>query len=315
MNKKAKTLQDKIETKIINFGKVSMELTHLNKLFWPAEHITKSDLIEYYLKIYPYIIPYLKDRPQSLRRNPNGISDDGFFQKDTKNIAPDWAKTIELYSESAKKEIHYFLCNDKASLLFLVNIGCIELNPWNSCIQTIDFPDYCILDLDPGNKNTFDEVIEVAQAIRQITYKAGIASYCKTSGATGMHIYFPLGAKYSYEECRAFALLMANVIVKKLPRLTTTERSLSKRSDNKIYIDYLQNKKGQTLASVYSVRPKPHACVSTALEWDEVKTGIRPEQFTINNVLVRLEKKGDLFKPVLGKGIDLKKASITLGGY
>lgn len=315
MNKKTKPLSEKVENKMINVGKISMELTHLNKVFWPEEHITKSDLIDYYLKIYPYIIPYLKDRPQSLRRNPNGISDDGFFQKDTKDIAPDWAKTIDLYSESAKKNIHYFLCNDEASLLFLVNLGCIELNPWNSRIQTLDNPDYCILDLDPGNKNTFDDVVEVAHFIGEMADKAGITSCCKTSGATGIHVYIPLGRKYNYEECRSFALQMANIIVKKLPRLATIERSLSKRPENKIYIDYLQNKKGQTLASVYSVRPKPHACVSMALKWEEVKKGIRPGQFTINNVLERLEKKGDVFKSVLGKGIDMRKASKNLEGF
>ncbi len=289
-------------------GDIELELSHLDKVFWPEEHITKGDIIEYYDRIYPYIIPYLKDRPESLRRNPNGILDRGFFQKNVKEIAPGWAKTITLYSESAAKDIEYFICNDKASLLYLVNLGCIELNPWNSRITAIDNPDYCILDLDPGEKNTFDEIIEVALAIRRTTDIAGIPSFCKTSGARGIHVYIPLGAVYSYEECRAFALLLAKMVVKALPELATLERSLAKRPPNKIYIDYLQNKKGQTLAAAYSVRPRAHATVSTPLDWDEVKPGLRPEQFTIRSIFERLEKTRDPFVGVLGKGINMKTA-------
>ncbi|MDP4129810.1 MAG: non-homologous end-joining DNA ligase [Bacteroidota bacterium] len=301
-----------MKNKFYRGGDISVELSHVDKVFWPEEHITKGDIIEYYDKIYPYIIPYLKDRPESLRRNPNGILDRGFFQKNVKEIVPDWAKTIVLYSESAAKDIEYFICNDKASLLYLVNLGCIELNPWNSRISTIDNPDYCILDLDPSEKNTFDDIVKVALAVRRIADVAGIPSFCKTSGATGIHIYIPLGAMYTYEECRAFALLLAKTVVKELPELTTIERSLKKRPPDKIYIDYLQNKKGQTLASAYSVRPRPHATVSTPLEWNEVKTGLRPEQFTIKNIFKRLDKNGDLFAGVLDKGIDLKRALQSL---
>lgn len=303
-----------VKNKVLKAGDVSIELSHLDKVFWPEEQITKGDVIDYYDKIYSHIIPYLKDRPESLRRNPNGIADTGFFQKDVKEIAPGWAKTVTLYSESAGKDIEYFLCNDKLSLLYLVNLGCIELNPWDSRISAIDNPDYCILDLDPGEGNSFDEIIEVALAIRRITTTAGIPSYPKTSGARGIHVYIPLGARYSYEECRAFALLLAKMVVKDLPQLTTIERSLLKRPPDKIYIDYLQNKKGQTLASAYSVRPRAHATVSTPLEWKEVKTGLRPQQFTIKSIFTRLEKLGDPFAGVLGKGIDMKKAIQRLEG-
>lgn len=299
--------------RVFALGDIQLELSHLDKVFWPEEQITKGDLIDYYDRIYPYIIPYLKDRPESLRRNPNGILDRGFFQKNVKEIAPGWARTITLYSDSAAKDIEYFLCDDKASLLYLVNLGCIELNPWNSRITAIDNPDYCILDLDPGEKNTFDDIIEVALAIRRTTANAGIPSFCKTSGARGIHVYIPLGAKYSYEACRAFALLIAKMVVKDLPQLATLERTLAQRPANKIYIDYLQNKKGQTLAAAYSVRPRAYATVSTPLEWDEVKPGLRAEQFTIQSIFGRLEKVGDPFAGVLGKGINMKTATQSLG--
>lgn len=291
---------------------IKLELSHIDKVFWPEEHITKGDIIEYYEKIYPCIIPYLKDRPESLRRNPNGILDRGFFQKDMKGMAPDWARTITLFSESAQKDIEYFICNDKVSLLYLVNLGCIELNPWNSRIAAIDNPDYCILDLDPGEKNTFDDIVEVAMTIREISHTACIPTFCKTSGARGIHVYIPLGARYTYEECRAFALSLSKMVIRELPQLTTIERSLQKRPAGKIYIDYLQNKRGQTLVAPYSVRPRPHATVSTPLEWAEVKTGLRPEQFTIRNIFRRLDKNRDPFMGVLGKGIDMKKALRTL---
>jgi bifunctional non-homologous end joining protein LigD len=186
-----------MKNKIFEAGDVTLELSHVDKIFWPEEHITKGDIIDYYDRIYPHIIPYLKDRPESLRRNPNGIADPGFFQKDVKEIAPDWAKTVTLYPESAGREIEYFLCNDKVSLLYLINLGCIELNPWDSRVATIDNPDYCILDLDPGEGNSFDEIIEVALAIRRIAEMAGVPCYPKTSGARGIHIYIPLGARYS----------------------------------------------------------------------------------------------------------------------
>ena len=240
-----------------------------------------------------------------MRRTPNGIVDNGFFQKDVGDTAPEWAKTVSLYSESNDKDINYLICDNKATLLFMANLGCIELNPWNSTLKKIENPDYLILDLDPSEKNTFDDVVQTAKIVKKLLDKAGADAYCKTSGATGLHIYVPLGAKYSYDEGRLFAELIANLTVEEAPELVTIERSIDKRN-NKLYIDYLQNKRGQTLASAYSVRPKPGATVSAPLEWKEVKKGLHPSQFTIKNMIARIEKKGDLFKPVLGKGINLK---------
>jgi len=284
------------------------ELTHRDKIYWPDEKFTKGDLLDYYESIAPYILPYLKDRPLSLKRNPNGINEEGFFHKDAGDTAPEWVTKREIYSESTDKMINYLVCNDVESLLYIANLGCIEMNPWNSTIDNQDRPDYIVMDIDPSDKNTFDEVIDVALVIKEILDEAEITGYCKTSGSTGMHIYIPFNQKYAYDESKDFAHILATIVTERLPLLTTVERSLSKRQKNHIYVDYLQNRRGQTLASAYSVRPKPGATVSTPLEWSEVKHGLKPTEFTIKNILKRVEKKGDLFDGVLGEGIDIQKA-------
>jgi bifunctional non-homologous end joining protein LigD len=289
-------------------AKKQLELTNLQKLYWPDEKITKGDLINYYETIAPLILPYLKDRPLSLKRNPNGILDKGFYHKDAGEIAPAWVKTAEIHSESTGKTVHYLVCNNVKSLLFIANLGCIEMNPWNSTTQKLDAPDYLVMDLDPSDKNTFDEVIDAALVIKEILDKAGITGFCKTSGSTGLHIYIPCKKKYGYDEVREFAKLIATLAQAQLPETTTMERSLAKRKKNHIYIDYLQNSRGQTLASAYSVRPKPGATVSAPLEWKEVKQGLQLSDFTIKTIHKRIQKKGDLFEGVLGKGIDISKA-------
>jgi len=285
--------------------KTRSAFTNLDKLYWPEEGITKGDLINYYQAMAPYILPYLKNRPLSLKRNPNGIKDEGFYHKDAGDIAPDWIKTADIYSESSDKIIHYLVCNNAPSLLFIANLGCIEMNPWNSVISHPDKPDYLILDIDPSEKNNFDQVIDVALAIKELLDKLKINGLCKTSGSSGMHIYLPCYHKYNYDLVRDFAKMLATVVHDFLPDSTTLERSLSKRKKNEIYIDYLQNSRGQTLASAYSVRPKPGATVSAPLEWKEVKHGLHPSKFTIKNIQGRVAKKGDLFKGVLEKGIEI----------
>ncbi len=281
--------------------------THLDKIFWPDEGYTKGDVIDYYNTVYPFIIKYMKDRPESLFRTPNGIKGEGFFHKDAGGNAPDWVKSVPLYSESAEKEIHYIICSDKPTLLYLANLGCIEMNPWNSRLENLDKPDYLVLDLDPSEKNTFEQVIEAANLINGILEKAGAVSFPKTSGATGLHIYVPLGARYSYEQAKEFAHMIVMMAHEQLPAFTSLDRSLSKRGESHLYLDYLQNNKGQTLACAYSLRPKPGATVSTPLEWKEVKKGLHPSDFTIQNIMRRIEKKGDLFNGVLLKGIDMAK--------
>ncbi len=289
-----------------------LTFTNTGKLYFPDEGITKGEVIEYYNTISRYILKYLKDRPQSLRRTPNGIKDGGFFHKDVGDDVPDWIDKYPVWSESANKEVNYIVCNDKATLLYMANMGCIEINPWNSRTVSPDKPDYLVLDLDPSDKNTFDQVIETAQVIHDILDRAKCPSYCKTSGATGLHIYVPLGAQYDYEQARMFAEMVATLAQEQLLEFTSLERSLKKRGDM-IYIDYLQNKQGQTLSSVYSARPKPGATVSTPLDWKEVRPGLSPSDFTIKNIHARLRKKGDLFAPVLKKGIDMMSVLGKLG--
>lgn len=293
------------KTQTINGKKLS--LTHLDKVFWPDEGFTKGDVIDYYSKVYKYIGKYLKDRPQSLYRTPNGISAKGFFHKDAGDAAPDWVKKYPSWSDSANKEVNYIVCNDKPTLLYIANLGSIEINPWNSKITKVDKPDYLVMDIDPSEKNTYDQVVETALVIKDILDKAGATSYCKTSGATGLHIYVPLGAKYDYDQAKEFAHIIASLTHEQLPGFTSLERNLAKRTKSNIYIDYLQNRKGQTLCAAYSLRPKPGAPVSTPLEWKEVKKGLDPKKFNIKNTIARLEKKGDIFAPVLKKGIDMRK--------
>ena len=288
-----------------------LTLTHLDKIYWPDEKITKGDIIHYYESVSKFILPYLKNRPLSLKRNPNGIRDNGFYHKDAGDIAPAWMKTADIYAESTNKIVQYLVCNDVRSLLFIENLGCIEMNPWNSVVDKLDNPDYIVIDIDPSDKNSFNEVIDVALVLKEILEKGKLSGFCKTSGASGLHVYIPCNKKYAYEEARDFARILATLVTEKLPT-TTLERSLSKRKKNQIYVDYLQNSRGQTLASAYSARPKPGATVSTPLEWKEVKHGLLPSDFTIKNVLKRFNKKGDLFKGTLGKGIDISKALTLL---
>lgn len=294
-------------------GGQELKFSNLDKVYWPKEGYTKGDVIEYYNKIYPHIIKYLKDRPESMFRTPNGIGAKGFFQKDASSIATEWTKTELIWSDSNNADIEYLICNDKQTLLYMANLGCIELNPWNSRIGKLDNPDYFVMDIDPSEKNTFEQVIETALVIKEVLDRAGAVSFPKTSGASGIHIYVPLGAKYTYDQAKDFAHIIATLAQAQLPDFTSLERSLSKRGKSNIYIDYLQNRRGQTLSCAYSLRPKPGATVSTPLLWKEVKSGLHPSDFTIKNILQRVEKKGDLFADVLKKGIDMKAALKKLG--
>lgn len=289
------------------FGRNKVKVTNVNKIYFPEEGITKGDVVEYYISMADYILPYLKGRPESLLRHPNGIKAQSFFQKDAADNVPSFVKNQLVHSESNNKEINYIVCDNLATLAYLNNLGCIEINPWHSTVKSLDNPDYLMIDIDPSEKNTFEQVIEVALVVKKILDKAGAESFCKTSGASGMHIYIPAGKKYTYDQVKDFAYIICMMANEELKGFTTLERNLSKRGNKHIYMDYLQNRKGQTIASVYSLRPKPGATVSTPLLWDEVKAGLSPKQFTIHNTLDRVKKVGDIFKGVLGAGIDLEK--------
>jgi bifunctional non-homologous end joining protein LigD len=299
--------EEKGTDKMYTFSKAKVKISHPDKIYFPKEKITKADVVDYYISMADYILPYLKGRPESLLRHPNGIEGESFFQKDAADDVPSFVKSKKIYSESNNKEINYIVCDNAATLAYLNNLGCIEMNPWHSTVKFLDKPDYLMIDIDPSKKNTFEQVIEVALCVKKILDRAGVESFCKTSGATGMHVYVPVGKKYSFEQVKDFAYLVCVMVNEELKDFTTLERSLSRRSSKKIYLDYLQNRRGQTLASVYSLRPKPGATVSTPLLWKEVKEGLSPKDFTIYNSLKRAKKMGDIFKGVLGKGMDLKK--------
>lgn len=287
-------------------GSYTVSLTNQHKIFWPDEGYTKGDLIAYYDSISRYILPHLKNRPLSLKRNPNGIRDEGFFHKDAGEKAPKFVDVFPVES-GEKKIIDYIVCNNKATLLYLANLGCIEINPWNSTTKAPDKPTWIVIDIDPSSENTFTEVVDVALATKDVLDRAGVPGYCKTSGASGLHVYIPLKNKYDYTTAKDFAHIIASLVQEQLPDTTSLERSLSKRGP-KIYVDYLQNRQGQTLASAYSLRPKPGATVSTPLDWKEVTHQLHPSQFTITNMQERLKKKGDLFADILTTSVDIEKA-------
>jgi len=289
-----------------------LKLTNLDKVYWPEEGYTKGDLIEYYEKVSGYILPYLKDRPESLLRHPNGINGKSFFQKDIAQLNAKWLKTQNIFSESNDKNIKYLVCNDEETLIYMANLGCIEINPWFSRIDNLEKPDYFVIDLDP-EEIEFDKVIETARCVKEVLDEAGARSYCKTSGATGLHIYVPLGAKYDYDAVKEFAHIIAKLTYNKIPGITSLERSPSKRK-HKVYLDYLQNRRGQTLAAPYSIRPRPGAPVATPLEWSEVKTGLKPSDFNIKNIFRRLGHRGDIFQKILSDGIDIQKCIENLRG-
>lgn len=284
-----------------------VKLTNLEKIYFPESEISKGDLIDYYQKVSEFILPHLKGRPQSMNRFPNGINGMSFYQKDAQDV-PTWVKTEKIFSDSNQKDINYIICDDEETLLYLANLGCIEMNVWTSQISNLDRPNYLVLDLDPSEKNSFDEVIETAQAVKSILDKAKIEGYPKTSGKSGIHIYLPMQQVYTFEQVKNFGHLLMQFVQKSLPEITTLERSLQKRDKKKIYLDYLQNRRGQTLACAYSVRPKEGAPVSMPLDWNEVKLGLKPTDFNIGNALERLKTKGDIFLPTLDKGIDMLMA-------
>jgi bifunctional non-homologous end joining protein LigD len=293
------------ETQVKTVNGHSLKFNNLGKVYWPEEGYTKRDLINYYYQVASYMVPYLTDRPQSMNRFPNGINGKSFYQKDVTGKAPSWVKTYLYHSEADRRDKHFLVCNNEASLLYMASLGCIEINPWSSRTKKPDHPDWCIIDLDP-DKNTFGQVIEAALVTREILDGLGVPSFCKTSGSSGLHIYIPLGAKYTYEQSKEFARVIATMVHNEIPKFTSIERATRNRG-GKMYIDFLQNRPQATVAAPYSVRPKPGATVSMPLHWEEVKKGLRMSDFTIANAIGRIKEMGDIFSPVLGKGIDLEK--------
>jgi bifunctional non-homologous end joining protein LigD len=305
-DKNRKTLLNPTEeTQVKKINGHELKFTNLSKIFWPKEKYTKRDMLNYYYQAAPILLPYLKDRPQSMNRYPNGINGKSFFQKDITGKAPDWIK-MEPYTTGQGEDKNFLVPENEAAILYMANAGAIEMNPWNSTIHKPDHPDWCLIDLDPSDKQDFEIVIEVAQATKDVLDQMGVIGYPKTSGSTGIHIYIPLGAKYTYEQCQMFGRIIATQVNDMLPDITSIER-LTKARKNKLYVDFLQNRPKATLAAPYSLRPKPGAPVSMPLYWEEIKKGLKITDFNISNAMDRIKSEGDIFKPVLGKGIDLNK--------
>ncbi len=284
--------------------KSDFELSNPTKILFPEAGISKQNILDYYMEIAETILPHLVDRPLSLYRLPNGIHKKGFFQKDKGNLnLPEFVNTVKIFSEHNGHDLEYLTCNNADTLAYLVNLAAFEIHTWHSREGNLEFPDYMLIDLDP-DKNTFDEVREVALYVRELCEELAVRSYVKTSGKTGIHVIIPVSKETSFEQTRLFGQIMAEIVQRKFPTLTTVERSIAKRR-GKLYIDYLQNSKGQTMGAPYSLRPTKEATVSAPLEWDEVEQKIRPTDFTIETMRERLVKTGDPWKDIYGKGAAL----------
>ncbi len=289
---------------LVAINDIKVDLTRLDKVFWPDEGYTKGDMIDYYRAVAPFILPYLAGRPESLRRNPDGIAGESFFQKNVDGKVPDWVETVKVRSETDGGETVFLVCRDEATLVYMANLGCIEINPWHSRVGSLDRPDYMVLDLDPLDID-FAEVVRAAQETEDVLAMIGARGCCKTSGATGLHVYVPLGGRYTHKQAVEFARLVNLLVQRRLLETTSLEREPARRR-GKVYLDFLQNGRGQTLAAAYCLRPGKGAPVSTPLEWSEVAPSLDPMRFTMKTIMPRLTRKGDLWKDVLGPGIDME---------
>ncbi len=277
-----------------------LSLTHLEKIFWPGDTITKGDLLQYYADISRYLLPHLRDRAMVMKRYPDGAYGKFFFQKHVPESHPDWLPICEIQHPAANL-VGFPMVQDLACLLWVVNLGCIDLNPWYARCDDVGRPDYLHFDLDPTPGATFEQVLETALAVRDSLARLKIKSYPKTTGSRGIHIYVPIVRGPLQKEVWTFAKALSKELEAAHPNLITAEYRVAKRPANHILVDYNQNAWGRTLASVYSVRPKPHATVSAPVTWEEVEKGIRIEDFHLKNMAGRLSQVGDLYKPLLLK--------------
>ena len=277
-----------------------LKFTNLAKVFYPDEGYTKRDVLNYYAGVADLILPHLKDRPLSLKRYPDGIGKEYFFQKDVTGKFEPWLRTETVASEHAGRPITYAFAQDRASLLYLVNLGCIDQNPWMSRSPTLENPDFVLIDLDP-HECPFDRIVDAALLVKRTLDRIGLTGYPKTTGGDGLHVYIPVEPVYTYEETRTFAELIARLVVAEQPDLFTTSRAVAQRKKGRVYFDYLQNGYSKTISAPYVLRAYPGAPVATPLEWSEVKHGLLPGQFHMGNARERFARKGDLFAGVLAK--------------
>jgi bifunctional non-homologous end joining protein LigD len=282
----------------------TIAFTNLKKIYWPAEKYSKGDLIDYYRAVSKWLLPYLANRPVVLTRFPDGIDGKSFYQKDAPVFAPEWMRTIPIWSEETQREIRYFICDGEEALLYLANMGSIPLHIWASREGSLELADWCVIDLDP-KEAPFSDVIRTAQVLHRVCESVGLPNYVKTTGKTGLHILLPLARQCTYEQSRMLGELLARVVLRELNEIATITRHVTKRGD-KIYLDYLQNRHGQTIVAPFSVRPLPGATVSMPLLWDEVDESLDPKAFTIRTAVDHIEKLGtDPVLPVLEMKVDL----------
>jgi bifunctional non-homologous end joining protein LigD len=277
------------------------------KVYWPAEKYTKGDLIDYYRAASKWILPYLRNRPLVMTRFPDGIGGKQFYQKDAPEFAPEWVRTHPIWSEESQRTVKYFVCDDEDSLLYIANLGCIPIHIWASSVGSLEQCDWCVIDLDP-KEAPFSDVIRCAQTLHRLCEQIGLPHYVKTTGKTGLHIMVPLGRLCTYEQSRTLGELLARVMLRDVGDIATITRHVTKRGD-KVYLDYLQNRHGQTIVAPFSVRPLPGATVSMPLRWEEVVDGLDPKDYTIRNAIERMEQLGaDPVRPVLTETPDLAGA-------
>jgi len=287
-----------------------LRLSNLDKPYWPEEGITKGDLLAYYYNVAPLLLPHLRDRPLTMLRMPNGITGDSFYEKRVPSHAPDWLPTARVPGED-RKPLDMVMAQDMASLLYVINLGCIELHPLHSRASTLDYPEFALFDLDPFEPYTFADVRTVATLVKVVLDGLGLRGYAKTSGATGMQVHVPLEPVHPYADVRAFVEQVGRLLVRAYPEKVTMAWPVADRS-GKVFVDHQMNRRGANIASVYSVRPRPGAPVSTPLDWDEVDSDIEPGDFRMDNVWERFAQ-GDRFAPMLTDRQRLDAAMDALG--
>jgi bifunctional non-homologous end joining protein LigD len=300
------------ETVTIELDGKRLRLSNLNKIYFPESGYTKRNLLAYYYRVADLILPFLRERPLVLRRYPDGIRGQAFFQKDVREGLPDWFKTVPIESEERGKQIHYATADDRASLLFLTGLGCIDHNPWSNRISEPDHPDYFFFDLDPSDGTDFSVVVTIAQALHESLEELKITHFLKTSGATGFHIYVPVEPVYTYEQLRTFGEIVAHGVTAEHGNLVTSQRIVTKRPAGRVLIDVQQNAHGRPLAAAYSVRAFPKAPVSTPILPRELRKGLRPESLNMMALPTRLKEKGDLWADFWKKRQRLEEAIETL---
>jgi bifunctional non-homologous end joining protein LigD len=292
---------------VLDVGGRQVRLTNLEKLFWPAEKISKGDLIQYYADVAPVLLPHIRDRAMVMKRYPHGAGGEFFFMKRAPVPRPDWIRTCRIEHESGNV-IDFPVIDDLASLLWVINLGCIDLNQWYAKCDDVDRPDYVHFDLDPGDGATWGRVIESGRIVHEALDTLGMPSVVKTTGSRGLHVYVPIVRGPVQKDVWTFAKALAVELAARHPALMTSQYKVAKRPKGRVLVDYNQNAWGRTLASIYSVRPKPRAPVSTPVTWQEIDDGVGIEDFRIDNVRRRITVRGDLWKPLLNasRRVDLR---------